>query len=105
LSEYTPAEIKAANAARNQLKKQAKLAGSKKVFNHIQDERLVRRPRMPFNYFLTDRFASGDMKHMKLGEVGALVSREWKALSAAEKKVLSPLTIILQENADPDTAI
>lgn len=90
MSQHTPAEIKAANAARNQLKQKAKKEGKKKVYKHIQDERVVKQPRTSYTYFLTDRFASGDMKHMKIGEVGALIGREWKALSAAEKKVCQP---------------
>lgn len=28
------------------------------------------------------------MKHMKIGEVGTLIGREWKALSAEQKKVV-----------------
>ena len=87
LLQHTPAEIKAANVARNQLKKQAKKDGTKKRLRHIQDERLVKQARAPYTYFLADRFASGDMKNMKLTEIGTLIGREWKALSAEEKKV------------------
>jgi len=102
LSEHTPTEIKAANNARNQLKKKAKKEGKKKTYNHIQDERIVKQPRTPYTYFLTDRFASGDMKHMKIGEVGPLIGREWKALSAAEKKVsLALSSYFTKAIADP----
>jgi hypothetical protein len=87
LGEHTPAEIKAANNARNQLKQQAKKEGRKKNFNHIQDERLVKQARSSYAYFLMDRFASGDMRNMKISEVGVLIGREWKALSAAQKQV------------------
>lgn len=90
LGQHTPAEIKAANAARNQLKRQAKKDGSKRSFTQIKDERIVKQARSSYTYFLTDRFSSGDMKNMKLGEVGALIGREWKALNAAEKKACCP---------------
>ncbi|ERF74621.1 hypothetical protein EPUS_00751 [Endocarpon pusillum Z07020] len=86
LGEHSPVEIKAANAARSQLKRQAKKEGSKKIYPHIQDERIVKQARTSYTYFLKERFASGDMKNMKIGEVGALIGREWRALSAEEKK-------------------
>lgn len=87
LLQHTPAEIKAANVARNQLKRQAKKDGKKKAFHHISDDRLVKQARAPYTYFLMDRFASGDMINMKISEVGPLIGREWKALSADEKRV------------------
>lgn len=88
LGEHSPIEIKEANAARSKLKRQAKKEGSKKTYPHIQDERIVKQARMPYAYFLGERFASGDMKNMKIGEVGALIGREWRALSAEERKVI-----------------
>ena len=100
---YTPAEIKAANSARNYLNKIAKKKGQKKMFIHFHDERVVKRPRSPYVYFLQDRFASGDMKNMKILETTPLIAREWKALTAAQKKVLSPfLNIAIKEIADPN---
>lgn len=87
MAEHTPAEIKAANLARLQLRKQAKKDGKKTLFAQIQDERYVKQMRSSYAYFLADRFASGDMKHMKIGEVGSLIGQEWRALSAGQKKV------------------
>ncbi|KAF7512448.1 hypothetical protein GJ744_001383 [Endocarpon pusillum] len=86
LGEHSPVEIKAANIARSQLRRQAKKEGSKKTYPHIQDERIVKRPQPPYTYFVMERFASGDMKNMKIGEYAALIGREWRALSAEEKK-------------------
>jgi hypothetical protein len=37
--------------------------------------------------FLQDRVASGDMNGMKIPEIGKLVAREFKDMSAAQKKV------------------
>ena len=88
LGEHSPAEIRAANVARSYLRRQAKKAGSKKVYRHLKDERIVKQARTPYAYFLMERFASGDMKNMKISEVGPLIGREWRALSTEEKKVI-----------------
>jgi len=95
LSTYTPRRIKEANNARNQLKLQAKKAGKKTTFTHLQDERLVKQARNAYIYFLQARVASGDMRNMKIGEVGGVVAREWKGLSTEEKK--ASIIISLQE--------
>ena len=89
LSSYSPLRIKQANDARNQLRRQAKKAGKKRAYPHIQDDRLVKQARNAYSFFLSDRVASGDMTHMNIGEIGGLVGREWKALSASDKKVCS----------------
>ena len=87
LSTYTPKQVKEANNARNQLRKEAKAAGKKTTYPHIKDDRLVKQPRNAYSYFLSARVASGDMKNMKITEIGGLVAREWKALNGPEKKV------------------
>ncbi len=87
LASYTPLQIKKANLARDQLKRQAKAAGKKAGFPHIQDERIVKRPGNAYAYFLQDRVASGDMRGMQVSEVGKLVGREWKELSLSGRKV------------------
>jgi hypothetical protein len=69
------------------LRRVAKKEGSKKTYRHIQDERAVKQPRRAYTFFLMDRFSTGDYKNMKVAEVGSLIGREWRALSAAEKKV------------------
>jgi hypothetical protein len=38
---------------------------------------------------MLERIESGDLKHMKVSEIGSLVGSEWKGLSENEKKVLS----------------
>ncbi len=37
--------------------------------------------------FYKDRYATGDFKGLKAPEAARLAGREWKALSASEKKV------------------
>lgn len=88
LSEHSPLEIKAANLARDRLRKQAIKDGKGKVYRHIRDERIVKQTRSAYSYFLADRFASGDFRHMKFSEIGPLLGREWKALGVEEKKVV-----------------
>ena len=80
-------QIKEANSARLSLRREAKATGKKAQFNHIKDDRLVKQPINSYAFFLKDRIASGDMTAMQIGEVGKLVAREWKGLSAADKKV------------------
>jgi hypothetical protein len=87
LASYTPAQIKDANNARNQLRAQAKADGSKKTYHHIKDDRLVKQPLNAYGFFLKDRVASGDMAGMRITEIGQLVGREWRALSPGDRKV------------------
>lgn len=87
VEKHSPLEIKQANLARNQLRRHAKKVGSKRTYPHIKDDRLVKAPANQYSLFLKDRYDSGDMKGMTIAEVGKLVGREWKSLSASEKKV------------------
>ena len=87
LESHTPAQIRDANNARNQLRAQAKAEGIKRTYQHIKDDRLVKQPLNAYGFFLKDRVASGDMTGMRITEIGQLVGKEWKALSAADKKV------------------
>jgi hypothetical protein len=41
----------------------------------------------PYNLFVRERHASADFKGIKPTEAIGLISSEWKALSAGEKKV------------------
>ena len=80
-------QIKDANHARTVLRRRSKQKGRKKAYNHIRDDRLVKKPVFPFGIFVTDRFSTGDMKGMLVTESARLIASEWKALPAAEKKV------------------
>lgn len=53
----------------------------------LQDHRQVRGRRNTFAYFSKDRHATGDLKGLKIAEAARLCSREWKGLSASERKV------------------
>ena len=81
---FTPLQIKEANNARDQLKREAKKNSSKRQFrhkfSHIKDDRLVKQPANTYAMFVQDRYASGDMNGMKIGEIGKLVGREFKEI-------------------------
>lgn len=69
--------------------KKAKEAGKKKLYRAIKDDRIVHGPMAAYTYFFKARNDSGDLNGMSVGERGKLVGQEWKALSAAQKKVCS----------------
>jgi len=87
LASFTPEQVKEANNARLQLRRDAKAHNSKKTYPLIKDERQVKRGRGPYTYFLTERFASGDMKGITIKEAGPLIAQEWKATTGAARKV------------------
>lgn len=87
LLSFTPKQIKDANTARLALNRQSKSNGIKKRIPRIQDDRLVRPVTSAYIYFFAERCASGAMNGMKVKEIGGLIGKEWKALSASSKKV------------------
>lgn len=87
---YTPLEIKAANLARAQLRRKLKGTMKRKYSAHttkIVDDRQVKGRVSAYASFLKERHSTGDFKNIKVGDAGKLISEEWKALSAGEKKV------------------
>ncbi len=95
---HTPDQIRIANNARALLRK--KLAGtlkSKKFPAHtgkLHDDRLAKQPITSYICFSKDRWLSGDFKGIKNSEAAKLISKEWKALSAGEKKVCFVLMLL-----------
>ena len=83
---YTPLQIHEANVARRSLTRLRSKKGGRK-FETIKDDRLVRHPINAYARFYKNRQASGDFKGLKATEAAKLAGREWRALSAAEKKV------------------
>ena len=86
---YSPLQIKDANNARNQLLREAKAKKVKSLSHYrpINDDRIVKSRVAAYAFFLKDRYDSGDFTGMTKAETFGLIGREWKALSAAEKKV------------------
>jgi hypothetical protein len=59
----------------------------------LVDDRHVKAAATPYVLFYSERHASGDLKGIPVGQAAKIASAEWKALSAAEKKVCS-LTVL-----------
>ncbi|KAK5455270.1 hypothetical protein LTS15_005990 [Exophiala xenobiotica] len=58
----------------------------KKKVPLIQDDRRVKSMRNGYSFFFAERHSSGDLKGMTVAESGKLVGKEWKEMSASEKK-------------------
>lgn len=81
IESHTPTIIHEANLARQHLKR---LGVS---VSQLQDHRQVKGLRNSYSFFLQQRMQSGDFRGLKTVEGAKLVGREWKGLSAGEKKV------------------
>ncbi|OCL05103.1 hypothetical protein AOQ84DRAFT_379910 [Glonium stellatum] len=81
---HTPLEIHEANAARLLLKRKFKLTGNKVV--RIKDDRQVKAAMGPLFQFMDERRKSGDYKGIPIVEAAKLMTSEFKALSAGERK-------------------
>ncbi|KAJ5946601.1 hypothetical protein N7454_003440 [Penicillium verhagenii] len=78
---YTPLQIKEANLARRTL---TKLTG--KSFRSIEDDRLVKRPRSAFLWYINERKASGDLKYMDPQDLARRAAEEWNAMTESDKE-------------------
>lgn len=87
LLSHTPKQIKEANTARLALNRESKAGGTKKRIPRLLDDRLVKPVMSAYTYFFVERNQSGDMAGMKVGEIGGLIGKEWKALSTSARKV------------------
>jgi len=86
---HTPEEIHAANLARRQLRRLTK-DSQKTAPKHttmLIDDRKVKAVANPYAQFFGERYRSGDLKGLAVKDASRLVASEWKALTAAEKKV------------------
>jgi hypothetical protein len=87
-----------ANNARQLLKRRLAagktgLIASKHLYN-LKDDRQPKRPGTPYTRFVAERHGSGDLKGINNNETLKLIGAEWKALSAAEKEVCDPATLL-----------
>lgn len=99
---HTPLQIKEANNARIHLLREAKAKNVKKLgpYRPIKDDRLPKKPTPSYAFFVADRVVSGDFKGLTKSESFALIGREWKALSAGERKVSPPLRLSTHHGSD-----
>jgi hypothetical protein len=84
---HTPDEIRIANNARIQLRRQFKDRVSPRGLRKIEDDRAPKRPALAYATFFGDRSVSPDFKTIKVSDRAKLIAQEWKALNAGEKKV------------------
>ena len=81
IESHTPTVIHEANLARQHLKRLGVHA------TPLQDHRQVKGLRTTYTYFYQSRMQTGDFRGLKVSEAAKLIGREWKGLSASEKKV------------------
>ena len=81
IESHTPTAIYEANLARLSLRRR-KVRG----YHKLQDHRQVKGRLNAYALFMKDRLLSGDMKGLKGPEAFRLTAREWKGLSASERK-------------------
>lgn len=90
---HSQVEIRQANSARSTLRKMQKAdlksigTLAPKRLRPLNDHRAPLRSRNAYTIFLTERYATGDMKGISISEAGKLIAKEFAALSASEKKV------------------
>lgn len=86
IESHTPEQIRIANNARMLLKKRT----GKSHGPALPDERLPKRARSDFILFAQERWASGDLKGVKVTDASTLLRKEFLALPESERKVRSP---------------
>lgn len=84
---HTPDQIRMANLARNKLRTKAGIKYGAK-WPLIKDDRLLVQPSSSYALFLGDRMATGDFRHISLGDATRLIAGEWKSLDEGQKKVI-----------------
>ncbi|KAK6006466.1 hypothetical protein QM012_006876 [Aureobasidium pullulans] len=84
LNGHTPAQILEANVARARLRRLVADSGSKYAL--IKDPRLIKKPTSSYLHYHTERLASGDFRGIGAQVSAKDIAKEFKALSASEKK-------------------
>ncbi|KAJ6131178.1 hypothetical protein N7523_001638 [Penicillium sp. IBT 18751x] len=78
---HTPKQIKEANSARRSLSRL-----QKKRIALLEDDRLVKRPRTAYFFFMLERIRDGDLKGKRGPDVTRIVGEEWSKLTEYEKQ-------------------
>lgn len=85
---HSAEEIALANTARRALRRRLPTKkGNSSKWPNIEDERQVKRATTPWILFYISRQNSGDFKNIPVFERSKLISKEWRSLDEAEKKV------------------
>ncbi|KAL9098776.1 MAG: hypothetical protein Q9163_005625 [Psora crenata] len=90
IESHTALEIYKANLARAALRRLSRAkAGARhrsSKWGPLRDERQVKNPKTSYILWCEERHKSGDLNGMTTATRGSLLGREWKSLTAAEKK-------------------
>ena len=81
---HSPVEIDAANRARQRLRR---ISPAHKRKTDIKDSRLPKRGLTSYTYFTKSKWATGELAGESFRDAASSIAKEWKSLSAAEKKV------------------
>ena len=81
---HSPIEIDAANRARQRLRR---ISPAHKRKTDIKDDRLPKRSGTPYTHFTKSKWASGEFAGESFADAASSIAKQWKSLSAAEKKV------------------
>ncbi|KAJ9144886.1 hypothetical protein NKR19_g6250 [Coniochaeta hoffmannii] len=80
---HSPVEIDAANRARQRLRR---ISPAHKRKTDIKDSRLPKRGLTSYTYFTKSKWATGELAGESFRDAASSIAKEWKSLSAAEKK-------------------
>lgn len=88
LAGQNPLDIEAANNARIRIRGYREKKGIKGVspVTKIKDDRLVKRPRTAWVFFMKDKYSSGLVDHVEHKDKMSKLAELWKATPEAEKK-------------------
>lgn len=83
IESFAPEVIRKANKSRHTLTG----LGVKGFVKRLQDDRQVKRAPAAHQFFMKDRYASGDMRGIRTAEALRQILKEWKDLGEADKQV------------------
>ncbi|KAA8652137.1 hypothetical protein EYZ11_012792 [Aspergillus tanneri] len=81
IKSHPAVQVRDANIARRRL---ARLTG--RIFPPLRDDRLVKRPRNAFSFYMKERYGGGDFKHMTAPEMISQARQEWQGMTNIEKE-------------------
>ncbi|KAK6515441.1 hypothetical protein TWF506_007776 [Arthrobotrys conoides] len=94
LAKQNPFDIEAANNARRSIRGYREKKGIKgsRPTSKIKDDRLVKRPRTAWIFFMQDKYHTGLVENVGPKEKMAKLAEAWKATTATEKKKYEDLS-------------
>ncbi|KAI9051025.1 hypothetical protein LZ554_005133 [Drepanopeziza brunnea f. sp. 'monogermtubi'] len=81
VASHTTDEIRLANNARASLK-----SLTARKWTYIDDPRIPKRPALPWSLFIAERWASGDLKGIRVKDCLPILRKEWNALDPKKRQ-------------------